>query len=285
MTRAARRLDHSSRSIGSHPFGQAASASASEWFGAMDTRRLTARAAAVIVAAFCLAVPATASAGPLRGWWPMNERSGQVVYDWSGNGNHGQLGSTPAVDGNDPTRIKGIFNVGSALRFDGDDFVTIRDSPSLRPEKVTLSTWFRGAASPGLFKYLVAKGADRCEAGSFALYTTESGNPAFYIYNGTAWVRSPEADASVWDGRWHHAAGTYDGTTVRLFIDGREVGSGTPASGAIQYDLPSTSMTLGVYDGSCDLFLVGDIDGVSVWSTALPIAQIGDLVRAFFAGR
>lgn len=240
----------------------------------------------MIVAAACLIVPATAAAaGPLRGWWPMNEGSGQVVRDWSGNGNHGQLGSTPGVDENDPTWIKGIFNFGSALRFGGDDFVSIADSPSLRPEQVTLSTWFRGSASPGQFKYLVAKGSDGCEAGSFALYTADTGNPAFYIYDGTAWVRSPVADASVWDGRWHHAAGTYDGTTVRLFIDGREVGSGTPATGAIEYDLPSTAMTLGVYDGSCDLYLVGDLDGVSVWNRALPIGAIGDLIRSLFGSR
>jgi concanavalin A-like lectin/glucanase superfamily protein len=246
----------------------------------MNTRRHFAVPAAALVAV-CLALPATASAAsPLRGWWPMNERSGQVVHDWSGNRNHGQLGSTPSADDNDPTWIKGIFNFGSALRFDGNDFVTIPDSPALRPQRVTLSTWFRGGASPGPFKYLVAKGADGCEAGSFALYTADSGNPAFYIYDGAAWVRSPGADASVWDGRWHHAAGTYDGTTVRLFIDGREIGSGTPASGAIQYNLPSTAMTFGVYDGSCDLFLVGDIDGVSVWDRALPIGEIGSLVRS-----
>ena len=94
----------------------------------------------------------------------MNERSGQTVRDWSGNGNHGTLGSTPVADDNDPTWIKGIFGLGSALSFDGNDFVTIPDSPSLRPESVTASAWFRGTESPGPFKYVVAKGADDCEA-------------------------------------------------------------------------------------------------------------------------
>jgi hypothetical protein len=42
----------------------------------------------------------------------------------------------------------------------------------------------------------------------------------FYIGDGTRqFVRSPEAPTSVWDGKWHHAAGTFDGSTVRLFID------------------------------------------------------------------
>ena len=51
----------------------------------------------------------------------MNEGKGQSVRDWSGNGNHGFLGSTPAADANDPAWVKGIF-FGSALNFSGDDY-------------------------------------------------------------------------------------------------------------------------------------------------------------------
>jgi Concanavalin A-like lectin/glucanases superfamily len=250
------------------------------------TARHRRRAAVLLVAVACLAVPGTAAAsGPLRGWWPMNERAGQVVHDWSGNRNHGQLGSTPAVDENDPTWIKGIFNLGSALRFDGNDFVSIADSPSLRPQRLTVSAWFRGSSTPGLWKYLVAKGADGCEAGSFGLYTADTGGLGFYVYDGERWMRSPVADASVWDGRWHHAAGTYDGGMLRLFIDGREVGTGTPADLAIEYDLPWTAASFGAYRGSCAFYLVGDVDGVSLWDRALPIGHIGGLVRAWIAGR
>ena len=216
----------------------------------------------------------------------MNERSGQTIYDWSGNRNNGMLGSTPGVDANDPTWIKGIFNVGSALRFDGDDYVTIPDSASLRPDNLTVSAWVRSAGGPGPFAYLVAKGASGCFASSFALYTTETGRAAFYVYDGnTFWVRSPEAPASIWDGAWHNLAGTYDGHTLRLFVDGSEVGSGTPTNISVAYDLPSPAATLGSFQGDCAFYLVGDIDGVSVWDRALPIGQIADLVRSLVGGR
>jgi Concanavalin A-like lectin/glucanases superfamily len=251
------------------------------------TKRRSWGAIAVALTAAALVAPSTAAAAsPLAGWWPMNERSGQTVRDWSGNGNHGQLGSTPGVDDNDPTWIRGIFNFGSALRFGGDDFVTIPDAPELRPAHVTVSTWFRGESTPGRNRYIVAKGSDRCEAASFALYSSSSEGLGFYVYDGDDWIRSPEADPSVWDGKWHHAAGTYDGQTVRLFIDGDQVGTGTPTDIAINYDLPSAEGLLGAYmSDRCSTFLVGDVDGVSIWNRALPIADIARVVRSIFGGR
>jgi hypothetical protein len=252
---------------------------------AMDTRRVG-RAAAVALALLLMAPVSASAASPLAGWWPMNERSGQKIYDWSGNGNHGQLGSTPGADDNDPTWIRGIFNLGSALRFDGNDFVSIPDAPELRPAQLTVSAWFRGDSTPGQYKYIVAKGSDGCQAaGSYALYSSASQGLGFYINDGDAWTRSPEADRSIWDGRWHHAAGTYDGRMVRLFIDGVEVGTGTPASVEIEYDLPSTGALLGGYDAACNLALIGDVDGVSVWSRALPVADIARVVRSWIGGR
>jgi Concanavalin A-like lectin/glucanases superfamily len=233
-------------------------------------------AAAIFAAATLAALPAAAGADsfPLVGWWPMNEGSGQVIHDWSGHGNHGTLGSTAAADDNDPSWIPGVF-FGSALRFDGNDFVKIPDSSSLEPKTITVSAWFRGTSSPGSFKYIVSKGANACDSGSYGLYTSSNGGMAFYIGDGSQqFVRSPEAPPTVWDGKWHNAAGTFDGSTVRLFIDGQEVGNGTAASTGIVYGQPVDGGLIGQYGGTCDLFLVGDVDGVQIWSRPLPIADI-----------
>ena len=213
----------------------------------------------------------------------MNEGSGQVVHDFSGYGNDGQLGSTPAADDNDPSWIPGVL-LGSALRFDGNDFVKIPDAASLEPAKITVAAWFRGTSSPGQFKYIVSKGANSCLTGSYGLYSSQNGGMAFYVADtpGT-FVRSPEAPESVWDGTWHHAAGTFDGSTVRLFIDGQEVGSGTPSTAAINYGQPDGGGLIGNYHGSCDLFLTGDVDGVKIWSTALPVNDIWRVLRTLFS--
>ncbi len=56
-----------------------------------------------------------------------DEGRGQVLYDYSGNGNHGQLGSTPEADTNDPLWTP------QGLEFDGvDDYVDCGNSKTLQ---------------------------------------------------------------------------------------------------------------------------------------------------------
>lgn len=223
-----------------------------------------------------LAVPATASAGVLdsvSGWWPMYEGSGQTVRDLSGKGNHGTLGSTPGVDANDPTWIKGWL-FGSALRFDGDDFVRIPGSRALESQQVTVSAWVRGSGSPGTFRYILGKGADGCLTSSYALYTANNGGLSFYVTDTSGATRpsgiaAPEA---IWNGKWHHVAGTFDGTTTKLFVDGKLIGNGSSAGQPISYNAPTTGDTsLGGFLGTCDLYYTGDIDDVAIFSQALPV--------------
>jgi hypothetical protein len=230
--------------------------------------------AVFVAAAAVLAVPASAFGGvSLAGWWPLAEGSGQIAHDISGHGNHGTLGSTPGVDDNDPTWVKGIF-WGSALSFDGNDYVQLPASPALQPQHLTISLWFRGAGSPGPYRYLIGKGGDGCVSSSWALTTSFNGGLIFYVWNGTEQRDTTvPAPATVWDGRWHHAAGTFDGTNVKLFVDGKLIGSSSIPT-TIDYNLPAQGSMLGGYPGSCQLTMTGALDQVSLWTEALPIDQI-----------
>jgi hypothetical protein len=239
------------------------------------TRR-GATVAAPILAAAALAFPSAASAQgfPLEGWWPLAEGKGQVIRDWSGHGNHGFLGSTPNADNNDPTWVKGAW-FGYGLRFDGvDDYASIPDSPDLHPQKLTVSTWFRGDGSPGPYKYLLARGGDACVAASYGINTDYNGGLSFYIWDGTQQHWSGLAGQEVWDGKWHHVAGTWDGVNSRMYIDGKLIPGGTNFAGEIDYDGPTGPTTVGGYHGTCDLVIGGDLDQVMIWSAALPVADI-----------
>jgi hypothetical protein len=235
--------------------------------------------AALAGLALVLVAPAGAGPLPLVGYWPMIEGSGQIVHDFSGNGNNGVLGTSAGPDASDPSWIRG--GLLGAMHFAGGQVVTIPASASLAPSQVTVLALVRGQASPGQWRYVFSKGAMGCTAGSYGLYTGFGGGIAFYVYDGNSFKVSPEAPTTVWDGKWHVVAGTFDGSTVRAFVDGREIGTGTPVYPfTIDYALPSATSSIGMYDGGCDLSFVGDIDEVSVWSTALPIAQIAPRAQA-----
>jgi Concanavalin A-like lectin/glucanases superfamily len=234
-----------------------------------------------------LAVPATANAGvfdSVAGWWPMYEGGGQTVHDLSGKGNNGTLGSTPGVDANDPTWIKG-FLFGSALRFDGNDFVRIPQSTALEPKNLTVSAWVRSTGTPGTYRYIVGKGAKDCDSSSYGLFTSYNGGLRFYITDESGASRtSGLVDPGViWNGKWHHVAGTFDGATAKLFVDGKYITDPAGASQPIDYNMPTTGdASLGGFLGTCDLFYTGDIDDVAIFSQALPIDKYWAALALFF---
>jgi hypothetical protein len=235
-----------------------------------------------------LAAPASANAGvfdSVAGWWPMYEGSGQTVHDLSGKGNNGTLGSTAGVDANDPSWIKG-FLFGSALHFDGNDFVRIPDSNALSPQNVTVSLWVRATGSPGAFKYVLGKGADGCDTASYGLYTAYIGGLRFYItdtHGQMQWSGDAQPD-TLWNGKWHHVAGTWDGSTPKLYVDGKLVPGATASPGStIDYNKPTTGDTgIGNFLGTCDLYYTGDVDDVAIFSQALPIDRYWSALSLLF---
>ena len=215
------------------------------------------------------APPASARASGLAGLWLLDEGSGQVAHDLSFNGNRGQLGSTPDVDAADPTWVslpRRWFFKRAALRFSGSQRVTVANAPTLEPDGVTLALRVRGTAG-GNFRYLASKGSLACETASYGLYTGRDGGVVFYVSDGSSYTLSSDAGPQIWDGDWHVVVGAYDGTSVRLWVDGRQVGTAVPATISIGYGLPDgEDFLLGDYAGPCGspLGFVGDIDAAAV---------------------
>ena len=156
---------------------------------------------------------------------------------------------------------------GQGFEFNGvDAYVQVPNAPDLEPTTVTVEAWVR-ATAPGRSAYIVSKGALGGIAASYALYTGTNGGLQFYIGGGGSFALSPDAGTAVWDGEWHHVAGTFDGAVVRLFVDGVEVGTGTPTTLRIGYDLPdSNDLFLGSYNRG--YLFNGAIDEVAIHGRA-----------------
>jgi hypothetical protein len=164
--------------------------------------------------------------------------------------------------------------------------VLVPDSPSLGPATVTVTAWVNNNVYPGPNRYVVSKGAQYCVAASYALYTsTQTQNLLFGVFDGINFAHSPDLGPSgVWDGNWHFVAGTFDGAFVRLYVDGVEVGPGTPAglSFIINYNLPTHSnFYIGSYvaPGWCTLPFNGGIDEVKVFRRALSASEIQSIYQ------
>ena len=73
---------------------------------------------------------------------------------------------------------------------------------------------------------------------------------------------------------WHHVVGTYDGTSMRLYVDGESVAESTGQSGAIQYP-DKAFYQAGAYRDNDEFFrLKGALHELAVWTDVLSADQI-----------
>lgn len=221
--------------------------------------------AASLVAALA-AAPASAATG-LTAHWAFDDGSGASASDSAG-GNTGALtGGTQWVTG----------KRGGALAFDGSGSVRVASVAALEPSTITVEAWVKHLGSPGNFRYVVDKGATGCTTGSLGLYTGPDGGIMFYVAapDGLNYTRSPDGGQGVWDGNWHLATGTFDGATVRLYVDGVQVGSGTPAPATIGYGaLDTRDLFVGHYPSCAGLDFAGSIDDVRIYGRALSPTEV-----------
>jgi len=207
----------------------------------------------------------------LIAYWRFDEqewtRVENEIIDSSGNNNHGTLFETTQIQ-------PGKIGRGHVF-FDGvDDYIIVNNTESLQPQKLTVETWVKKTGSES-FEYLLSKGARLCDNSSYALYTDSNGGLTFYVTDEMQTLKSPNENSSIWDGSWHHIAGSFDGNTCRLYIDGKEIGSGNENNISINYNLSTQNdLYIGAYNGSCFYPFNGEVDELFIWNRALNQTEI-----------
>jgi len=163
--------------------------------------------------------------GGLVGYWSFDEDSGTVANDSSGNSNHGTLN-------NGPVWVDGRF--GKALSFDGvDDYVRIEPSLSLDvTSQVTVEAWVYPRAyvdNTGHVSHIIS----RCNYSGGHIYVLSTYPDSYkisYSVNPYSGEKSSIADLPL--NVWTHLAMTYDGSYIRLYING-ELDSSYAQTGSI----------------------------------------------------
>ena len=234
----------------------------------------------------CLAITAVclvSAVGILLTEVPIRSAAGLVGH-WAFDEGVGAYTSDSAVTGAG-TLVNGASWVpgpsGYAVAMDGyDDYIALPNF-DVTGYGITLAAWVWHESFPwGVEQRIISKADDPTERRSFwTLAQTNVGENRlqFRLKAGgstttlTAWAGDLPLNS------WYHAAATYDGATMRLYVNGEEVGY-TAKTGSI----PGGSV-IPVHLGRSpegSNYLHGGLEDVRVYSVALSPAEIAELLEA-----
>jgi hypothetical protein len=199
-----------------------------------------------------------------------NEGTGSTATDASGRGHTGVIsGATWTTLG----------RFGSALSFDGvNDWVTVSHSALLNlTTGMTLQAWVYPTGQGTAWRNVIIK--ERAGGEVYNLYSnTDASVPRVYVVRAAAPGTPLDAagTAQIPVNVWTHLAATHDGATVRLYVNGVQVGS-RAVSGAL---LTSTGALRIGGNALWGEFFQGRIDELRIYNRALSPAEIqSDMTR------
>ncbi|WKZ21454.1 MAG: Ig-like domain-containing protein [Candidatus Brocadiaceae baterium WH-1] len=200
----------------------------------------------------------------LQAYYKFDEGAGTSAADASGNGNNGTLF-------NGPVWTTGKIN--SALSFDGvNDYVEVPNSTSLNPVNfVTVSAWIYPTA-PGQSNdsKIIAKRHQTLANDNYSLgFISESRPEARIVIGGSMKsIYGPVLSLNA----WHHLVGVYDGSTLKLYVNGTEVNS-VAASGSLDTSTHPLRIGTRAVD-PVNRYFKGSIDEVYVFNRALSDQEV-----------
>ena len=252
-----------------------------DWIGAIDEVAIYDRDLSVGQIRYLAGQRVPVEAPRPVGHWTLDEGSGTTVADVSGNGNDGTIMDNPDLE--NPTWIDGIS--GSALEFHGTgvagtggDFIDCGNDASLDiTGPISIALWIRPDADDP-----EGKGTSGGETAPMAKATSDWSWQVRYGWGGAptpymsfTFNTSPRAWASV--GRnleryeWCHIACSYDGTTLKCYLDGVETDS-TPMG---EIHSSADPVLIGSDGWKCDW--TGAIDDVRIYDRGLSADEIVDV--------
>jgi len=201
--------------------------------------------------------------------WPLDEGTGLIAHDVSGNG------SDATLNGN-PVWIPGQIN--SALNFDGvGSYLRVNNESVFDyTGNMTIALWLKRNHTLAKNERLINKPIGQFYKPTFAFQFANNGTLGanFYSTDGK-WIDVPGGN-SVVDTSWHHAALVLDfsNNIGRVYVDGVEVGNAS-----LQGRIPmngNSPVFIGAGDATHEHFS-GALDDIRFYKRALDASEIATL--------
>ena len=201
-------------------------------------------------------------------YWRLGEPSGTVAYDTSSNGRDGSyvngptLGSPGAVPGDTAVTLNGAGQHASAPY-----------NAALNADAFTVEAWANVTGGAGTWR-AVASSRDWFNSAhyGYVLYASTSNTWQFWVASGGTWQIL--SGGPIATGQWTHLVASFDGTTMRIYVNGTLVGSKTILSFG-----PNTRQRLLIGAGGFgtpEYFFPGSIVELVVYPDALAAHRVLD---------
>jgi hypothetical protein len=203
--------------------------------------------------------------GPVA-YWRLDETSGTTAHDVTGHGHDGTYAASCSL------------GVGGALRNDTDPatgFDGMSSTVSAPPTDLdfpgraafSVEAWVNLAQAANGFHHVVNHETQSGNREGYAVFVQNSGNLAFerFVAAQDTAIAGPVANAN----EWNYVVGTYDGTTLELYVNGTMAAQAGDTRSRNQ-------LTDDLYIGAGETvkFLHGVIDEVAVYDKALTQEQV-----------
>lgn len=212
----------------------------------------------------------------LVGYWKMDEASWNgttgEAKDSSGNGNNGTAGNSATT---------GVGKFGKAGVLGSNKYLSVTDSTTIDPANtVTVSTWVKGSAQNQPNIGIVSKRyhASNDPYNSYGIGTQNSFNPPFTFcisnnaQSGT--LTCATSTTNINTSSWQHVVGTYDGSNIKIYVNGILEGTTAAANYTLTYsNLP---LTIGCYSTNNQCWS-GSIDESRIYNRSLSPSEVTDL--------
>ena len=182
-------------------------------------------------------------------------KSSTVVSDLTPYGNDGTVSG--ATVGSDSTSFDGV-----------DDYVDLGDFDLQDNSPFTYSVWINFIDSQNS-KTIMGKHADSPGGASIGIDDLQPNKIKFHLNSYSS--QRVNSNMTLNDGLWHFLTGIWDGTNLKLYIDGELNASSTPSPSLI---FPDLNFNIGRWVGQSSQYFNGDISGVKIYNRALSESEV-----------